>query len=212
MAIIGKRPRARFSLLFVSLLLLLVVSPFFSGVGLGGVVLRGLFTLVLLSAVHVASDSRRNLVIAACLAIPWLAVTWTGVGPSLGAQSIIGSTLLIGLNLFVFTIVWARLHRAEEVDLDIVCGALALYLLIAVTWAITYMIVQWIDPRAFGGLDGTIDWQQFLYFSLTTITTLGYGDITPVSPFARIWSTLEAVTGVLYVAVLIARFVSLYRR
>ncbi len=83
---------------------------------------------------------------------------------------------------------------------------------LTLTWAITYMIVQWFDPRAFGGLDGAINLQQFLYFSLTTITTLGYGDITPVSPFARIWSTLEAVTGVLYVAVLIARFVSLYKR
>ena len=49
-------------------------------------------------------------------------------------------------------------------------------------------------------------------FSLTTVTTLGYGDITPISPVARIWATLEAVTGVLYIAVLVARLVSLYRR
>ena len=204
--------RTHFSLLFVSLLLLLVVSPLVSGGGIGIFMLRGLFTLVLLSAVYIASGSRRNLVIAACMAVPWLAVTWTGVGPSLGAQGIIGSALLMGLNLFVFYMVMARLRRADDVDLDVVCGALALYLLIAVTWAISYMILQWFDPKSFAGLDGSMDWQQFLYFSLTTITTLGYGDMVPLSPFARIWSTLEAVTGVLYVAVLIARFVSLYRR
>ncbi len=208
----AKTGNRAFSLLFVSLLLLLVVSPFFGGTGVGRVILRFLFTLVLLSAVHVASANRHNLIIAACLAVPWLAVTWTGVGPALGAQGIIGSGLLMGLSVFVFCIVMVRLHRADEVDLDIVCGALALYLLIAVTWAISYMIIQWVDPGSFAGLDGDIDWQPFLYFSLTTITTLGYGDIAPVSPFARIWSTLEAVTGVLYIAVLIARFVSLYRR
>ncbi len=53
---------------------------------------------------------------------------------------------------------------------------------------------------------------DYLYFSLTTMTTLGYGDIAPLKPFARIWSTLEAVTGTLYSALLIARLVGLYRR
>jgi voltage-gated potassium channel Kch len=52
---------------------------------------------------------------------------------------------------------------------------------------------------------------QFLYFSLTTLTTLGYGDITPLSPFAQIWSTLEAVVGTLYIALLVARLVGMYQ-
>ena len=56
-----------------------------------------------------------------------------------------------------------------------------------------------IDP------DIATDWSQLLYFSLTSLTTLGYGDITPLSPVARVWSTLEAVTGVLYIAILVAR-------
>ncbi len=51
-----------------------------------------------------------------------------------------------------------------------------------------------------------------LYFSLTTLTTFGYGDIHPATPVAGVWSTLEAVTGVLYIAVFVARLVSLYRR
>jgi voltage-gated potassium channel len=56
------------------------------------------------------------------------------------------------------------------------------------------------------------DFSASLYFSLATITTLGYGDITPIEPFARIWAVLEAVVGLLYVAVLIARLVSDFRR
>ncbi len=68
-------------------------------------------------------------------------------------------------------------------------------------------------PGAFAQLSPDLEqaWTQFLYFSLTTVTTLGYGDITPISPVARIWATLEAVTGVLYIAVLVARLVSLFR-
>ena len=52
---------------------------------------------------------------------------------------------------------------------------------------------------------------DFLYFSFTTLTTLGYGDMTGLHPVARVWSTLEAITGSLYIAVLVARLVSLYR-
>jgi uncharacterized membrane protein len=56
------------------------------------------------------------------------------------------------------------------------------------------------------------DFPGFLYFSLATLTTLGYGDITPVTTLARTSATLEAVTGVFYSAVLVARLVSMYRR
>ncbi len=52
---------------------------------------------------------------------------------------------------------------------------------------------------------------DFLYFSLTTITTLGFGDIAPVGPTVRIWATLEAATGVFFLALLVARFLSLYK-
>ena len=55
-------------------------------------------------------------------------------------------------------------------------------------------------------------WNELLYFSLVTLTTLGYGDITPLGAVARIWSALEALVGTLYLAVLISRLVGIYRR
>jgi hypothetical protein len=54
-------------------------------------------------------------------------------------------------------------------------------------------------------------WNQLVYFSLTTLSTLGYGDISPVKAFARLWATLEAAVGVLYLAILVARLVAVYR-
>ena len=57
---------------------------------------------------------------------------------------------------------------------------------------------------------GTI-WDQLLYFSFTTLTTLGYGDIAPLSPIARIWTVFEAIFGTLFLAILIARLVGLYK-
>jgi hypothetical protein len=61
---------------------------------------------------------------------------------------------------------------------------------------------------AYGGVSTSL---EFLYFSLTTITTLGYGDIAPVGPTVRIWATLEAATGVFFMALLVARLITLYR-
>lgn len=61
------------------------------------------------------------------------------------------------------------------------------------------------------GVSRDSEWSQFPYFSLTTLTTLGYGDIRPVTTVARIWANLEAIAGLLYLTILVARLVSLYR-
>ncbi len=122
--------------------------------------------------------------------------------------------LLIGLSLFVLGLVLARVVTTERVGADAICGAIAVYLLIGVVWAVCYSVIEALAPGSFGFTDPSFDkaWNELLYFSLVTLTTLGYGDITPVGAVARIWSALEAVTGTLYLAVLIARLVSLYRQ
>ncbi len=210
--------RLRFLWLLVSLVLLLFLSPFFRGDGFGGVILRILFTLVLFSAVYVASARRSYLVIAACFAVPWVMLSWSrmawGGTVFWNAADISADLLLIGLNVFTLGVVLVRTVKAEAVDLDVLCGAISVYLLLGVTWAVCYRVIETLAPGSFALIEPDIaaDWSQLLYFSLTSLTTLGYGDITPLSPVARVWSTLEAVTGVLYIAILIARLVSLYRR
>ncbi len=86
--------------------------------------------------------------------------------------------------------------------------------MIAAAWAVSYRVIEVAAPGSFSvsGQSLASIGSHWLYYSLTTITTLGYGDITPASPFARIWSTLEASAGVLYIALLIARLMSVYRK
>ena len=76
-------------------------------------------------------------------------------------------------------------------------------------WAIVFKFLTLVDPGAFNGLDGGSDqsFLQLLYYSFVTLTTLGYGDISPVSPVARALAYLEAVSGVMYVAILVASLV-----
>ena len=104
---------------------------------------------------------------------------------------------------------------AAAIDADILCGAAAIYLLLGVAWAATYWMIYELDNTAFAAIaalgDRPFIFQDFTYYSLSCLTSLGMGDITPVNPFAKIWTTLETVTGNLYIAVLVSRLVGLYR-
>ncbi len=83
----------------------------------------------------------------------------------------------------------------------------------ASTWAVVYGIIEQLAPGSFALKESASGgrWIQLLYYSIVTQTTLGYGDVTPLSPVAQIWSALEATLGVFYLGILVARLVSIYR-
>jgi hypothetical protein len=106
----------------------------------------------------------------------------------------------------------------DEITADTVFGASAVYLLLGSLFARAYMLIEFSAPGAFAVSPALVaadanfarDPQIFHYFSLVTLTTMGYGDITPVKAIARSVASLEAVLGQLYVAVIVARFVAIY--
>ncbi len=99
---------------------------------------------------------------------------------------------------------------AREVLTDVILAATALYLVIGSAFAAIYATIAWADPAAFATPAGMPPgWQQMLYYSYVTLTTVGYGDITPRSPVAQSVAASEAVLGVLYTVVLLARLVGL---
>jgi len=93
-----------------------------------------------------------------------------------------------------------------------IVGALCIYLLLGMIWAILFGVVELFDPEAFvyPGNGARDPGNNFFYYSFVTLTTLGYGDITPTSPFARTLAYLEATVGQLYLAVLVAGLVGRY--
>ncbi len=173
-----------------------------------------LTTVLLVSAVHAASVSRLGRIVGTVLAVVWVLLAWFRLFPDKLDTTMWSDVALMTLLFYVLAILISRTVALGATDFDSLCGAVAAYFMIATAWAISYRVIEVVAPGSFSLDDqsaGTVG-GQLLYFSLTTITTLGYGDITPVSPFARIWSTLEASAGVLYVALLIARLMSLYRK
>ena len=101
-----------------------------------------------------------------------------------------------------------------SVDRNTMAGALALYLMLGMIWAVLYAIALEVWPDAISGIEAG-PWQESLaetvYFSFVTLTTLGYGDITPARPLTEILVVLEAVIGMFYIAVIVASLVGSFR-
>ncbi len=172
-------------------------------------------TAILLSSLYLVADSRRHITIGVIVAIPALMFTW-GV-------SLIDVTLEVALSLSLYIILMTYvivyliryLARVSSVDLNMLFAAVCVYLLLGLVWALIYTLIELYTPGSFrlvSAADASFEHYrlllgEFSYYSYVTLSTLGYGDVTPVSRLARSWSTLEAITGQLYLAIIIARLV-----
>ena len=209
----------RFSMieLLIALVLLFVITPVVEELKGGGVVVSVLFSLVLLSAVVAVANSSRTLAVALLFAIPALAGRWINDFQ----PSIVSAALFlvpgIGLVAFVIFTLLRFILAAPSVNNQVLCASVSAYVMLGLIWAMAYWLIQVLSPGAFAFNTTTrtkeaVEGFNSFYFSLTTLSTLGYGDITPVSKMARSLASLESITGLLYVAVLIARLVGLYSR
>lgn len=116
--------------------------------------------------------------------------------------------IVFGVALLA-VILW-QVYKSGPVTGHRIRGAIAAYLLLSVIFSLIYSLIHFLNPNSFHfATTGAIARQDFFYFSVVSLTTLGFGDITPVTPIARTFVMFEAFTGQLYPAILIARLVSL---
>ncbi len=97
-----------------------------------------------------------------------------------------------------------------EITGNSIIGSICIFLLLGLIWTTLYLLVAEFIPGAFSGIDA-VNWKlslpDFIYFSFVTLTTLGFGDLLPVSPLARFLVYMEAVTGVFYMAIVVSSLV-----
>ena len=194
------------------------VVPLF-GAGVTRVLTAVFFSLVLLAGVASVSGSRLVRGLAAVAVALAVLLRWLGhflPNPSIVAAST--ATSLLFLVALTGQVLY-RVFRKGPVTGHRVRGAVAAYVLVGVCWALVYQLIDLTVPGAFSLPPGQGDrpWRNssLAYFSFVTLTTLGYGDITPIHPIARMCVIPEALFGLLYPATLLARLVSLelmYRR
>jgi hypothetical protein len=201
--------------LLIALALLFFFFPFVEEVKGGDLIVSLLLSLVLLAGVLAVADRKGVLLIALVLAIPALGGRWINhFQPHLVPPP---TFLVAGLLLVAFVVVnlLRFVLRAPSVNVEVLCASISAYLMLGLMWTIAYWLVAWVTPTAFAfntatGTKESMERFNAFYFSFITLSTVGYGDITPVSKVARMLAATEAMTGLLYVAVLIARLVALY--
>jgi hypothetical protein len=201
--------------LLVALGLLFLSFPFVEEVKGGDVIVSVLLSLVLISAVIAVSSSGGTLVVAVFLMIPAIAGRWINhFRPDLVPPAVF---LVSGLVLVAFVMVnlLSFVLRAPSVNTEVLCASISAYLMLGLIFTMAYWLVDQLTPGgafSFNTKAGKQSMNGFnaFYFSFITLSTVGYGDITPLSRIARWLAALEAMTGLLYMTVLIARLVSLY--
>jgi hypothetical protein len=204
----------RYTTLLWSLLVLFFAYPIMSQLGLSRF-WSLLFIAELLLAVYAISEGKKTLMIAFALVAPAV----------LGELSFflfenqethwfafVSVTVFLA---YVSAVIYkTSVFGSGKVTMDRVAGAISVYFLLGLLWSLAYGIVSAVNPGAFNGIEAFSvhrpgAQEEFLYFSFVTLTTLGYGDMAPVSSIARTLAWVEAVFGQLYLAVTIARLVSL---
>ena len=164
---------------------------------------------MLISGASAVAEKPWALVVVALLALGALVVRWAS-WPFPAADLAVWrevSTLATLVPLCV--VILMLVVRRGPVTRQRIEGAVAVYVLLGLTWAQAYELLALLHPGAFGGAVGGPASPAWIYYSFVTLTTMGYGDITPVHPLARSLAILEALTGQLYLAILVARLVSL---
>jgi hypothetical protein len=197
--------RRRFVILLVLLLALILITPLVEGFVKLHIIWNIFLTGIFVSAVYAVSEQKRRAYIASLLALPMLVSVWSGYFVQSNSVVIVGT--LCGVVFFAYMIVNISLfiYKQDEVTRDLITGAAVVYLLMAMMWVFIYKVVETAHPGSFTISTTQIyDQMRFIYFSLVTITTLGYGDIVPTTSLARSLATLEAVVGQLYLVTTVA--------
>jgi voltage-gated potassium channel Kch len=198
------------SFLLLFLVIFLIVAPLRESGPIARTLLGVTFSLMLVSGVLAVSRRRWagivTGVIAAFAFIAEWAFQWSG-SPALDLPRTVGSLLFTAT---LAGVVFAQVIRGGRITIHRILGSATAYLLIGFTWGAMYNLLGLLDPGAFASSTfPRLGQGEYFYFSIVTLTTLGYGDITPLHPLARSLVSLEALTGQLFPAILIARLVSM---
>lgn len=211
-----------YAYLLLSLIAYVTVTPFLPRSGRLGWIADYLLLLVLVASAKNISRSRRHLWIGATLGLPAVVARLTHAHvtelSTAGAFVVAASTiafLCFLIALVMKDVVGGRRHIGEKVT-----GAIVAYLLLGLVWTFIYALIELLRPGSFDVSGAMVAWFNsqsqesptsiFLYYSFVTLTTLGFGDISPVSDAARTFTWLEAVVGQLFIAVTIARLVGIH--
>jgi hypothetical protein len=168
------------------------------------------FTILLFSGIAIAWGQWKLFIVSAVVGSVALAVRWSAWGLGTTRSELRSDWWTMAAIAVIAIVLLTQIFRPGRVTQVRIQGAIAVYLLFGIVWAHAYHITAILHPGSFafqaGELSTVADW---VYYSFVTLTTVGYGDITPTAQISRTLAVAEALVGQLYLAVMLARLVAM---
>lgn len=209
----GILTRWRFAIVLAASLLLVVGHPLATDLLDDQGAFDAGVSLLIMSVIVLVFEERRRRIIAVALGLTALVGLWSSYAFPDGANvAFVASSYLLTAGFFSFALFGiVRTILVGQVSHDAILGAVCGYLLMGIIWSLLYAAVETTAPGSFAaaGRDGDAPLTRgtLSYFSFVTLSTVGYGDVTPVTPAARTLAWSEALAGQFYLAVLVAGLV-----
>lgn len=208
----GLSNKYRFLILLLIISVNIILPPFLEHFFETFIFFDILTTAILISTVFALNKNRTYVAISALLAAPLILSIWLARYTGVAVFTPVG--LFFGIFFFIFTAfnILKFILSREYVTLEVIIGAVTVYLMLGIIWSICYGFIETLFPGSFNFMrqDGMIEPYSIIYFSFVTLTTLGYGDISPLTPVAQSLTLVEALVGQVYLVVLIAWLVGMH--
>jgi hypothetical protein len=202
----------RFLILLVLILSLLVLAPFLDDFIETRILMDAFLTAIFFAIIFAIRSNRSHVIIASFLALPLIISIWSFYFVELASFNLL--TRIFAALFFGYAVIniLRIVVQSEEVTKETIYAAIVAYMLMALMWAFLYMILELLVPGSFSFSEKAFraEAMRFKYFSFVTITTLGYGDITPLTDKASALVMLEALIGQVYLVSLVAWLVGMH--
>ncbi len=225
----GELHAGRYVALFSVLIVIFLAMPFLRAGGSGALLLEILLLSVLLSSLRAIWRNRWVVLAAVVPGLGLFASPNWGLVEASTASLVVSSLGLVGYLAVLIVTLCLDVYRARSVTFGTILGACSIYLLIGVFWFGVFGLIEAAQPHSFAfadvhpadvevGVDleaspdaavSMLERRQLFYYTFVTLSTLGYGDVRPVSEVARVYATLAAVAGQLFLTILVARLVGM---
>lgn len=201
----------RFLMLLMSLIFFFGLYPIVENYFIATLILNMFFMLIVLSGVLAISENRKPLVLSLSLAVVAIACRWLHFFYTHEIWLVLEYCSAIVLWSYIAIHILKFIIQQEIITAELIYAALAVYFIFGLAWASAYQLIETSTPGSFSIPTPDTFKQNFMfqmwYFSMVTLTTLGFGDIAPVTMTARVFVVMEAIMGQFYLAVLIANLV-----
>ncbi len=209
----NKNVHNKYNHLLIGIILLFFVGPLYLATGLRFPLMLFLLFNIVQLALRVTVTNKKKLKYYTILSLTGLACTliskYAHINPTItGSFYIVGRAIFVVFLFITIQIFLKKLFAARIVTSDRIKGSICIYFLMGVLWSLMYEIIYFFDSTAFQ-VD-QVGPMTFIYFSYTALTTLGFGDIVPLNNMVISLTILEAITGQMYLVIIIARLIGVY--